>query len=284
MSEVRTLTQLLDLLSRGYYLSDGCINPPGSRKTALEPKKCERSFCIAIAGHTVEIHSNYNEVYSLCEKYLNYLVPEIIIDISESDIQFEREQNNDNGYLPKDSYLETLSALRKISESMLAYNIFLMHGAVVAVNNEAFMFTADSGTGKTTHIKKWIDAKEDAFVVNGDKPLIQISGQQAIACGTPWCGKENMGTNTMVPLKAIVLMERGESNLIEEISFGQAYISLLKQSYRPSDPQMMAKTLDLISQLKGKVRFYKFIFNNMKDDAFPVAYNALTDVNQDPAL
>ena len=38
----------------------------------------------------------------------------------------------------------------------------------------------------------------------------------------------------------------------------------------------MRKTLELLKRLNGKVRFYRFRFNNMKEDAFRVAYNALT--------
>ena len=120
---------------------------------------------------------------------------------------------------------------------------------------------------------------EDAYVVNGDKPLIQITGTQAIACGTPWCGKEKMNTNIMVPLKAIVLMERGESNEIKEISYSEAFTTLLQQTYRPNDAGKMRKTLFLLSRMKGLIRFSRFIFNNMKEDAFDVAYRALAKEN-----
>ena len=116
--------------------------------------------------------------------------------------------------------------------------------------------------------------------MNGDKPLIRLTETQAIACGTPWCGKENQGENAMVPLKAIVLMERGEGNKMEEVTFGRAFPFLLQQTYRPSDPVKMKKSLTLLSKLNGRVRFYRFVFNNMKDDAFSVSYQALTGNNK----
>ena len=55
---------------------------------------------------------------------------------------------------------------------------------------------------------------------------------------------------------------------------------MLQQTYMPEDAGKMRKTLMLLSKLKGKVKFYKFAFNNMKEDAFIVAYNALTEGNR----
>ena len=281
MSSVRTLSQLLEMLRQGYTVSDGSINPPLIRQAAaLKPKKQGRHFCISIAHHVIEIRSRFNEIYSMSEKYLIDSEADIHISVSDSDLDYERKQEDNPNKIYNDGYLEASSILRKISEAMLSSDTFLMHGAVVVANDEAFMFTADSGTGKTTHIKKWLENLEHAYVVNGDKPLIQITDDQAIACGTPWCGKECMGTNTMVPLKAIVLMERGDSNLIEQISFSQAYIFLLQQTHRPADYKKMIKTLELVSRLDGRVKFYKFVFNNMKDDAFSVSYNCLTGTNE----
>ena len=87
--------------------------------------------------------------------------------------------------------------------------------------------------------------------------------------------KENKYTNTMVPIKAIVCMERSEENHITEITFAQAFPFLLQQSYRPGDKDKMRKTLRLLQSLNGKVKFYRFKCNNFKDDCFEVAYNAL---------
>lgn len=175
----------------------------------------------------------------------------------------------------KEDYLETIVIHRKICNELLSLNTFLMHGAVVAVDGNAYLFTADSGVGKTTHIRKWLKNIEGCFVVNGDKPLIKITDTQAIACGTPWRGKEEMGTKTMVPLKAIVLMERAEKNAINKITLGQAFAFLLAQTYRPDDEAKMRKTLQLMQRLNPLVSFWWFQCNNFADDCFDVAYNAL---------
>lgn len=272
MKEIRTVSQLIDALSRGEkYI----VGPRTRLQPVYQPSKEEQNFCISVAGHRIAVHSQYADVARLCEPYFCDLPPECEIRITDEDIAFERRDSQSTSYSRREGYFETLSLYRKISEEVLAYNTFLMHGAVVASKDCAFMFTAPSGTGKTTQIKKWLDQVEGAFVVNGDKPLIKVTETEALACGTPWCGKENMGTNTMVPLKAIVLMKRGVDNLMEEIAYGEAYSFLLQQTYWPSAADKQKKTLELLSELKGKVRFFSFIFNNFKDDALSVPYHAL---------
>ncbi len=96
-----------------------------------------------------------------------------------------------------------------------------------------------------------------------------------MACGSPWGGKENYYINTMVPLKSIILMERAEDNCIEQISFAEAFPALLSQVFHPDDEDKTRKTLRLMQRLHPSVSFWRFRFNNYKDDCFDVAYNAL---------
>ena len=256
--------------------------PDESNQTFLMSDNSKRCFGISIAGYTLQVETFYVNTFRMCSGYLYDLrdqMPDIRISITMDDIEYERKEAMSANLRRDDGYLETLAVYRQISEAMLDYDTFLMHGAVIAVENRGFMFTAESGTGKTTHIRKWLQNLEKSYVVNGDKPLIKITEDQILACGTPWCGKERMGTNTMVDLKAIVLMERAIDNSINEISYNEAFTLLLQQTYRPNGTEKVFKTLRLISRLKEKVHFYRFRFNNMKDDTFSVAYNVLCSLS-----
>lgn len=177
--------------------------------------------------------------------YTQNAVTDMLIQVTYRDIENERLRNslNDPYGITKESSLELFALPYVICDAMLTYDTFLMHGAVIAVNNEAYMFTAKSGTGKTTHIRQWLKRIPEAFVVNGDKPLIIAGKETPQACGTPWCGKERMGTNAIVPLKAIVFMDRAEENAIRPITFMQAFPRLLAQTHRPEDPELMSKTV-----------------------------------------
>ncbi|MBR3585010.1 MAG: hypothetical protein IKO00_03205 [Oscillospiraceae bacterium] len=241
-----------------------------------------REFRISLAGQTVAIRSIYDEVYHLCRDYLSD-VPEAAFHVETAleDIAFERDKSlreaameGKPAVLYPESYLETLSVYRKIAIGMLKYDTWLMHGSAVAVDHEAFLFTAPSGTGKTTHTRLWLEQVPGAFVINGDKPLLRMRAGICEACGTPWSGKEAMNRNVIVPLRAVCFLNRGTENRIEEIPFRDAAPLLLQQSCRYSDSLMMQKTMQLVKQLGNNVRFYR-LFCNMEPEAALVSWNGM---------
>ena len=170
-------------------------------------RKC---FTMSLAGLVIQLDTTSTSACVLCRDYLQEGSPDIYIKVTQEDV--DREYKNRSLIKHNRVSAETTAAYRKIVEAVLDYDIFLMHGAVVSVEDNAFMFSAPSGTGKTTHINLWLKNVKDAIVVNGDKPFRKSTQNGVLACGTPWCGKEDMNTNTMKPLHSIVLLERADNN------------------------------------------------------------------------
>lgn len=240
-------------------------------------------FCIKIANRIIGITSLYDEVYKLCEGYCVDGAEAFHVTVTRTDIDYEREKSIREAiaegtpiYDYSDSYLETLAVYRKIVSGMLAYNTYLMHGAVVGVDDKSFLFTAHSSVGKTTHIKLWLENIPGAYIINGDKPLIRFFDSRFETCGTPWAGKEGMQKNTIVPLHAVCLLERGEVNSIERVSFMDCYDTLLQQSYRPSNSEEMQKTLELISKLGKTIPIYRLKCTTEPEAAW-VAYKGMNN-------
>lgn len=234
---------------------------------------------IQLAQKNIEIISKYEYIKSISKRFLidcNHI--DFSVAPSDEDILFELRLDGVSSSL---SYQEAIAVYRKIADAMLAYNTFLMHGCVIAVNEECFMITASSGVGKTTRANTWLKTIPNSHILNGDKPLIKISDGQVFACGTPWCGKENQGTNEILPLKAIFFLERSEENSVTEIPFSEAFIPLLKQTYRPQSADKMKQTLHLLNELKGKVRFFRFC-SNLDEEAVKMAYAAATSAESTP--
>ena len=206
------------------------------------------------------------------------------VAITLSDIAFERERSEAErqieGLSPhhfSDPYLETLAVYRKIAEKMPDYGVVLFHGSCIAVDGIGYLFTAKSGTGKSTHTRLWRELLKDrAVMVNDDKPLIRIDENGAVVYGTPWDGKHRLSTNTSVPLKALCVLERGIENRIEWITKREAYPMLLQQVYRPYDRAAMAKTLELIDRLADSVDLWKMQCN-MDIEAAEIAYSAMSE-------
>ena len=235
-------------------------------------------FKVTFANHIILVKTIHVRPQRICRDFFESCgEPDLFVCTDQADIDFEKTQiDHKEDREPWAGFLEVYALHRKISTEIITKDVVVIHSAVIAVNKNAYLFTAPSGTGKTTHIMKWLENCPDAFVVNGDKPFIKINDDGSVlACGSPWAGKENMYTNTMVPLKAIVLMERAEENRIEQISFAQAFPTLLQQVYRPDDEEKMRKILRLMQRLSPAVSFWRFQCNNFKDDCFDVAYNAL---------
>lgn len=237
-------------------------------------------FRICVAARHALIHSVYSDVYRRCEPYFTQGTgaPDIELRINNSMLREAADRFSEPQIRRLDLWsVEQLAVQLLLTEALLSFDTLLMHGAVIAVDNAAYMFTATSGTGKTTHIQKWLENLDGAYVVNGDKPFVIVGkpGEEPLACGSPWAGKEHLQTNVIVPLKAIALLERANENRMERISSAQAFPFVYQQAHQPDDEEKLRKTLHLVSRLVSSVPIWRFRCNNFKDDCFEVAYNAL---------
>ena len=231
----------------------------------------------------ITISSVYDEVHRLCAGYLSAVdKTDFLVETTQADIDFERmksEREDKIQGIPvrqfTDEYLETLAVYRKIAEKMPFYDTILFHGSCVAVDGTGYLFTARSGTGKSTHTRLWRKLLGDrAVMVNDDKPLIRVNENGALAYGTPWNGKHRLSSNIAVPLKGICILRRAEENIIHKITVQQAYPMLLQQVYRPADSEAMKQTLALIDKLAAKVNLWQLGCN--KDiEAAVIAYEAM---------
>ena len=243
-------------------------------------------FTVCLAGINIAVTSLFDEVYDVCRDYLTDALASMTVSITPEDINFEKIVNIREAQIERipvvdypDSYLETLAVYRKIATKMLEVDTFLMHGAVVAVGDKAWLFTAPSGTGKTTHISLWLNNIPGSYVVNGDKPLIHV-GDECTVYGTPWAGKEGMNRNVGVKLCGIVILNRGTENHIEEVPMTQVLPTLIQQSYRPNNKLELEKTLALLSRMGKKIPMYQ-LYCNMDPEAALVAYNVLSGADNE---
>jgi len=235
-----------------------------------------------LAGHCVEINSIYEEIHRMCEQYKTADLQEFSVNIQSEDILKERQKSEAEDRKEgkkvrsfSDEYLETLAVYRKLSELFVHQNILLFHGSVIAVDGQGYLFTAKSGTGKSTHTRLWRELfGERAVMVNDDKPLLKITEQGVIVYGTPWDGKHHLSSNICVPLKGICILKRNAVNHLEQIDKNRAYPMLLQQTYRSANPATMAKTLSLIDQLTVRTGLFE-LGCNMEQEAARVAFEGM---------
>lgn len=240
---------------------------------------------ILICNTLFQINPLHSYIQQYCKDYLyeGDRTIDYTISTTTDDIAYEREKSKQEDIKEgitirefSDAYLETIAVYRKICKCLLEKDILLFHGSVISVDSIGYLFTAKSGTGKSTHTKYWREYfKDRAVMINDDKPLLAIRENKAYAYGTPWDGKHRLSTNTCVPLKAICILQRGDTNTISKIDKKDAYTMLLQQVNRPvGDVSAMNQTLELIDALSNCVEFYS-LHCTMDITAAKVAYEGM---------
>ena len=239
-------------------------------------------FHVTIAGCCIGVSALYDSTRDFFRDYLTPDTPAFSVAVTQADIEFERQKSAAEdvreGHPVRnfpDSYLETIAVQRKVAEHLFDFDTLLVHGSVVAVDGVGYLFTAKSGTGKSTHTRLWREVFGDrAVMVDDDKPFLHLGETGVTVYGTPWNGKHGIGSNISVPLKAICILERGEENQIRPILPREAIFMLLQQSNRPQDPGKMARYMELIDRLTAGVAFYR-MGCNMDPSAASVAYEGM---------
>ena len=195
---------------------------------------------------------------------------ELTLGLTPEELTAEREYPGTEEY--SDAYLEWLAIYRKLSDYLLEKDVLLFHGSAVAVDGEVYLFTAPSGTGKSTHARLWREMLGDrVLMVNDDKPLLKISEDGVTVYGTPWDGKHRLSTNIALPLKALCLLNRGEENRIRRVTADEALPTLLRQAYRS---EALDRILPLVTRLSDAVPIYE-LYCNMSPEAAEVSWRGM---------
>lgn len=231
---------------------------------------------VKLADIPVCFENRYPDLEYLCRGYETDDPPQITLSVTQEEIDQEREGQL---YEFTDGYLETVCLYRKLALEMLKHKVFIMHASVVDVDGAGYAFLAHSGVGKSTQTRLWLEHfGSRARVINGDKPLIRVApdgdGWKFVAYGTPWCGKEGLGCNASVPLKALFLLERAPVPSCEVASQECRIDRIFHQMLMPERPDQMMQLLDMADLLVEAVPFY-VLHCNMKAESVTTAYHAV---------
>ena len=151
--------------------------------------------------------------------------------------------------------------------------------SAVVMDGRAYLFSADSGTGKSTHtaLYRRYFGDDRVRILNDDKPAIRLEDGVFYAYGTPWSGKTDLNLNLRVPLGGICLLERGQNNEIAPMPARKALFRLLQQTRRFEDKTKMDKVLYLLDRLLQTTPIW-VMKCNMDPDAARVSYEAMSGV------
>lgn len=134
----------------------------------------------------------------------------------------------------------------------------VIHASSIAWRDRGILFTAPSGTGKSTHTSLWEKYMGDEVkVVNDDTPAIRFFDEVPALCGTPWSGSSDKFANIKVPLKAIVVLEQAPENSIRRLNQIEALPLVMPRAFLPYfDRELMEKTYDILDKIILQVPVY----------------------------
>lgn len=159
---------------------------------------------------------------------------------------------------------------------LLTQNGIMLHSSAIIYKGGAYLFSADSGTGKSTHTGIWqrVFGEDIVQILNDDKPAIRIIDGKTFAYGTPWSGKHDISINTSVPLKAIVFLERSENNWIRPATSKEAVNGFMPQTTSKLSNKYINCLFEMLDKVLKIVPIYK-MGCNMEDEAAIMAEKAL---------
>lgn len=227
-----------------------------------------------IADFVIDLRNRYEHVATQCRNYVaeEGAIPDFSVEVSEAEI--DAADAEAPGF--SRGYHESICMYRKLCTEILHYDAMLMHAAVVAVDGQAYAFSAKSGTGKSTHIMLWRRRfGERVTVINGDKPILRLKEGRIIAYGTPWCGKEGWNTNSSAPLGALCFLERSPENSIRQLNSAEALDRMIHQLLRPRGAAEMELTLRFTDVLLRTLPVF-LLGCNISDEAAELSFRTLT--------
>ncbi len=211
-------------------------------------------FKAKIADFIIEFDNRHELIKNFCKDYIvEDGTPDFVISCTDEEISAEMANYEEEIY-SNPVYAESVCLYRNLCLQLPLYDSFVMHGAAVEVDGNTYIFTAQSGTGKTTHIRLWREIfGERLHIVNGDKPILRFIDGELYAYGTPWCGKEGYNMNIRSKMKAICFLERAKENNIYPLEKSNSAERIMRQIIIPKDAQGAILTLELMDRMLNKI-------------------------------
>ncbi len=227
---------------------------------SVEPRDVECSYVFSLADHLPEpggkfIYEDQNYRVYLKDgqiyRYAGFFSDGRILSPSFALIRYGLE---DKGLIevtiPLDANIPRNSAFVYkclcIEHLVTSKGAVILHSSYVKTESGSILFTAPSGTGKSTQAELWRKHR-GARVINGDCSIVRMTGDGAMTFGLPFSGTSGICFNESAPLRAIVYLTQAPENRIERIGGRRAFGSLMEgakvNTWNTHDAEIMTATL-----------------------------------------
>ena len=230
-----------------------------------------------IAEMNIAVKAKYEDTYRYMQDFLTDSQDyELYIEPTDEMIRYEAELGEEiHGDAGSPYICEAVAILRVICDYLIDKGGFFLHCSCLKYKDEAIIFTAPSGTGKSTHSALWRrHFGDDVVMINDDKPLVREKDGRFYIYGTPWNGKHSIGNNTSAPIRSVVFLSQAPENKATPISPIDAMALLLQQTVLPSNKTALSKLLDMLGRLVENIPMYR-LGCTISDEAVTTIYQEI---------
>ena len=230
-----------------------------------------------IADLNIGIKTRFDFTKKYISEYLiNDAEPQFTVCVTDEQIEYEKSVTPERISEP---YYELTAILRVICNTILQqYNGFFFHCSCFEFDGNAYIFTAKSGTGKSTHTRLWREVYGDKItMINDDKPIVRLIDGKFYIYGTPWNGKHSISTNMKSPVKALFYLHQAKENKVVKTDQLSAMSKLLSQTILPDSKITMNILLDMIEKFVTDIPVFD-LYCDISHDAVSTVYNVIKEL------
>ena len=133
-----------------------------------------------------------------------------------------------------------------------------LHSSHLNVNGRALLFSAPSGTGKSTQADLWAKYA-GAEIINGDRSLLRKKDGVWHAYGCPMCGTSGIHKQGNEPIHAIVMLSQGTDNTVKKLTPGEAFQRMYPEITVPKwNRELVLRAMELLDDVMANVPIYAF--------------------------
>jgi len=144
-----------------------------------------------------------------------------------------------------------------IFESVLPhFNAFMLHSSLVKYKDSAIIFSAPSGTGKSTQANLWVKY-ENARVLNGDRSILRLKEDGWYAYGSPWTGTSQIYVNDSAKIGALIILKQAPYNKLTKMSPIEAAKGVISEAMMPYwEENLLNISLELVEKFITDIPVY----------------------------
>ena len=121
---------------------------------------------------------------------------------------------------------------------------------------DAILFTAPSGTGKSTQAGLW-EQFAGAETLNGDRSMLRRVDGVWTAFGSPFAGTSGIYRNESAPVRALIVLRQAPENTIRRLSVAEAFRAIYSESVLPRwHTEAHQQVIRLVTEIVSEVPVY----------------------------